>query len=156
MGRRTRNRDLNNEPSRPAQKAVPAQPVEEEESRPLWPFLAALGLVVVILAYIFLTADRGVPGPTNAQKVRTLTEQYVEAYNAGDQGRLAALSCAGLAAEQSPLEGEPKGVAIKRMHSESPEPEVATAEVTLTIDGKEKVTEWWYRADGEGWLVCSE
>ncbi len=150
MGRRTRNRARQNEQPQTAPPVVP----EEQEKRPLWPFFGALGLVAVVLAYIFLTAERGTPGPTPAQKIRTLTEQYVEAYNAGDTSRLAALSCAGLETDESPMDGEPKGVEIKRMHSESPEPRVAEAEVTLTIDGKEKITKWWYAEDGDNWLVC--
>ena len=124
MGRRTRNRArLNPDPERSlrsdkkAQPALPPGPQIDEPSRPLWPFLTAFALVAAVLAYIFLTADRGDPGPTNAQKIRTLTEQYVAAYNAGDQARMKQLSCAGLTDAESPLHGEPTGIAIARMRS---------------------------------------
>lgn len=150
MGRRTRKRARLNPP--PERTDVIAN--DDEPRRPLWPFLGAFTIVALVLGYIFLTGGRGDAGPTNAQKIRTLTEQYVAAHNAGDTTRLKQLSCPGLADKDAPLTGEPTGISIVRMRSESPEPGVAKADVRLGYQGKDKDTEWWYKPDGAGWLVC--
>jgi hypothetical protein len=161
MGRRTRKRArLNTGPQerspRSDQKAQRTDVIanDDEPRRPLWPFLAAFAIFAALMAYIFLIGGRGDSGPTNAQKIRTLTEQYVAAHNDGDSARLQQLSCPGLADKDAPLTGEPKGISIVRMRSESPEPGIAKADVRLRHEGKDKDTEWWYKPEGNNWLVC--
>ncbi|WP_072803864.1 Rv0361 family membrane protein [Rhodococcoides yunnanense] len=147
---------------------------ETGERRPAsaWPFLLAVGIVVVILGGIFLAAQFA-PAEKNITQAQLMTDaitEFVDAQNAGDVTALRATTCQDQLAQivtgsdeqyrqaraadvadngKTVVDGAPTGYEVNGDRG------VATVPIKQEKSGSTSNDEWKFvRVDGN-WLVCN-
>jgi hypothetical protein len=130
--------------------------ISQEDSRSAWPFFAAAGVVVVILAAI-VAVTLSSPDTSDQDRVVRAAQAFVAAHN-GDADQRKAARCPGFDEARSPLAGQDgKRVAFVMATSPRISGDTATVEVTTRLDqadAPQHGATWTVVRTASGWRVC--
>ena len=125
----------------------------ERDLRTIVPFLvAAVAIVLVVVAIV--VAELISPAAhnlTDADLIGTAAQNFVGASKAGD---ISKDSCAGFAADRSPLAGVSGDAEVTRVQNVAVNGDHATADVTVSVNGADHTKTWNFRHGDQRWLVC--
>ena len=125
----------------------------DPEVRSIVPFLAAAVVIALVVIGIVVAelVSPAADNTTDADLIGASAQNFVAASKDGDIGQV---SCAGFAAERSPLAGVDGAPDVTRIENVVVHGDHATADVTVAAEGAEQTKSWTFRHDDQRWLVC--
>ncbi|GAB4589626.1 Rv0361 family membrane protein [Nocardia sp. IFM 10818] len=132
--------------------------ISQSETRSLWPFLLAAGVILVVIIGIVVAA---LVSPV--EKNVTDRDRLAVAASAFTQSRSGTdvldpnTVCQGFDENRSPLSNpRDEGVQFEFVRLDDPviTGDRATAQVTYRADGAERTATWTFTRSGSRWLVC--
>ncbi|MEC3958606.1 hypothetical protein VMT65_36610 [Nocardia sp. CDC153] len=133
-------------------------PIEQNETRSMWPFLLAAGVIAaVILGIVIATLISPVEkNVTDRDRLSVAAGEFIKSRN--DTGKFVpAVACKGFDENNSPLKiagTSGTGITFDRLDDPVVDGDKATAQVTFSVDGAQSTSTWHFTKENSRWLVC--
>lgn len=132
----------------------PGERISQEDTRAIWPFMLAVGIVGVILAAIIFASLNSSPVPEGDRVVQAV-QAFVAAHNVNDPARIKATECPGFDEQHSPLAGQKGRIGLTDTGAVTINGTAATIDVTTKGDGPAVKASWRLVNTQDGWKVCT-
>lgn len=133
--------------------------IDQTETRSMWPFLVAAGIIVVVLLGIVIAtvvspAEKNV---TETDRLAVAARNFAES-RSGTADPDPSQACPGFDEKRSPLyfpDETGRTFVFSKLTDAVFDADKASARVTYTADGKAATGTWHFRKTGSTWLVCN-
>ncbi|MTE14864.1 Rv0361 family membrane protein [Nocardia aurantiaca] len=133
--------------------------IDQDETRSMWPFLVAAGVIAVVILGIVIAAlvspvEKNV---TDSDRLSVAAVNFIKSRS--DAGKNdPALTCQGFDENASPLKiaaATGRSVTFDRLADPAVDGDKATAQVTVTVSGAQSTSTWHFSRENSRWVVCS-
>ncbi|WP_040813915.1 Rv0361 family membrane protein [Nocardia concava] len=134
-------------------------PIDQNETRSMWPFLVAAGVIaVVILGIVIATLVSPVEkNVTDRDRLASAAVAFVQSRS--DTGKYEpALACKGFDENNSPLKiaaATGGTISFDKLTDSAVDGDNATAQVTVSTGGAQSTSTWHFTRENSRWLVCN-
>ncbi|GAB0103588.1 hypothetical protein JMUB6875_25610 [Nocardia sp. JMUB6875] len=134
-------------------------PIDQNETRSMWPFLVAAGVIaVVILGIVIATLVSPVENNvTDRDRLAVAAGEFIKSRS--ETGKyVPAVACKGFDENNSPLKiagSTGSSINFDKLGDPVVDGDKATAPVTYSVDGAQSTSTWHFVKENSRWLVCN-